>query len=210
MKWVAGLVLALMIGACVGAQSVSATSSAVVQVTVQPAICGNRIQETGEDCDNQDLQAASCQSLGFQSGTLHCDMACQFDTRDCVALVTNATALSSSSSPTALSALVAKQEQVAPSIMVTTQENNTASIPAEKVSLTDVQSVVSLPPPASPPPLPSPSPVPTTTPIQEAALLCPLDATSTNEARPVLQEQTPNAAAVSEPMVATAIRKPPD
>jgi beta-glucanase (GH16 family) len=49
------------------------------------AVCGNDVQESGEDCDGADLGGATCVSLGFESGTLACDGACGFDTSSCVA-----------------------------------------------------------------------------------------------------------------------------
>ncbi|MCK5122968.1 MAG: dockerin type I repeat-containing protein [Candidatus Pacebacteria bacterium] len=46
-------------------------------------ICGNNIQETGEQCDGSDLGGASCVSQGFSSGTLLCASSCVFDTSSC-------------------------------------------------------------------------------------------------------------------------------
>ena len=47
------------------------------------AVCGNGIAETGEDCDGFDLGGATCQSLGFDQGTLACGGLCGFDTSGC-------------------------------------------------------------------------------------------------------------------------------
>src|SRR3989344_3130784 len=41
------------------------------QSTSSP-ICGNNIQELGEECDGNDLNYESCQTLGFNAGTLIC------------------------------------------------------------------------------------------------------------------------------------------
>jgi hypothetical protein len=46
-------------------------------------VCGNGVQETGEDCDGSDLGGSSCQSLGLGSGSLACDSGCLFDTSGC-------------------------------------------------------------------------------------------------------------------------------
>jgi hypothetical protein len=48
------------------------------------AFCGNNIQETGEVCDGADLAGESCQTQGFDAGTLACQGDCQgFDTSGC-------------------------------------------------------------------------------------------------------------------------------
>lgn len=46
-------------------------------------ICGNNIQESGEQCDGSDLGGASCVSQGFSGGTLLCASLCTFDTSSC-------------------------------------------------------------------------------------------------------------------------------
>lgn len=46
-------------------------------------ICGNGIQETGEQCDGSDLGGASCVSQGFSGGTLLCASSCIFNTSSC-------------------------------------------------------------------------------------------------------------------------------
>ncbi len=52
--------------------------------TVKIAICGDGVIEGPEDCEGEDLNGETCESLGYQSGTLSCDIACDFDTSDCV------------------------------------------------------------------------------------------------------------------------------
>jgi len=47
--------------------------------------CGNSILEDGEQCDVSDLGAATCESLGFETGVLRCRTNCTYDTLDCVA-----------------------------------------------------------------------------------------------------------------------------
>jgi len=46
-------------------------------------VCGNGTQETGEDCDGSDLGGATCQSLGFDFGSLACTGSCSFNTSGC-------------------------------------------------------------------------------------------------------------------------------
>ncbi len=45
--------------------------------------CGNGVRDGGEVCDGADLGGATCTSLGFDSGTLACTAACQFNTTNC-------------------------------------------------------------------------------------------------------------------------------
>lgn len=55
--------------------------------TCVPNTCGDGfIDSTGsrhEDCDGLDVAGASCNSLGFSPGTLHCSATCSFDTSAC-------------------------------------------------------------------------------------------------------------------------------
>ncbi|MGH7800205.1 MAG: DUF1566 domain-containing protein [Thermodesulfobacteriota bacterium] len=48
----------------------------------QAATCNNGIAEFGEACDGENLQGETCQTQGFQSGTLVC-VSCDFDTTGC-------------------------------------------------------------------------------------------------------------------------------
>lgn len=63
---------------------VQADTVGEVQTTVKIAICGNDIKEGGEQCDNNDLNNATCSSLGYDSGALSCTSACEYDTQQCV------------------------------------------------------------------------------------------------------------------------------
>lgn len=49
----------------------------------QAATCDNGIAEFGEACDGENLQGETCQSQGFQFGTLACSASCTFDTSGC-------------------------------------------------------------------------------------------------------------------------------
>ncbi len=50
-----------------------------------PFVCGDDVQQSanGEQCDGSDLAGASCQSLGFDSGTLGCRPDCTYDLDQC-------------------------------------------------------------------------------------------------------------------------------
>lgn len=56
-----------------------------VDVSVKIHLCGDLIVEPPpEDCEWLDLNGESCESLGFQSGDLFCDISCHFDTSFCI------------------------------------------------------------------------------------------------------------------------------
>jgi len=46
-------------------------------------VCGNGVKESGEPCDGSDLGGATCQSLGWDGGTLACTAGCAYDTSAC-------------------------------------------------------------------------------------------------------------------------------
>ncbi len=47
-------------------------------------VCGNNTTETGETCDGTDLNGETCQSQGFDTGTLACNSTCTaYDTSGC-------------------------------------------------------------------------------------------------------------------------------
>ena len=49
----------------------------------EAATCGNGVAEFGEKCDGENLQGHTCQTQGFNSGTLSCSGSCTFDTSNC-------------------------------------------------------------------------------------------------------------------------------
>ncbi len=59
--------------------------------TETKGICGDSIvsSDTGEVCDENNLNGNSCQSLGFGGGVLTCSTACQFDTSACTTICGN-------------------------------------------------------------------------------------------------------------------------
>jgi hypothetical protein len=65
---------------------VQAASSAQITATVAVGVCGNNIVEHGEDCDGSSLDGQTCLSLGYDGGTLSCNVGCNFDVSECVDL----------------------------------------------------------------------------------------------------------------------------
>lgn len=51
--------------------------------------CGTNAVHPGEECDGTDLDGQSCETLGFASGTLACNVDCTFDTSTCVPFTGN-------------------------------------------------------------------------------------------------------------------------
>jgi hypothetical protein len=63
--------------------NLKASSTSPLNITVGTSVCGNLLKEQGEDCDNTDLNGKTCENLGFDGGTLTCDIACSFETASC-------------------------------------------------------------------------------------------------------------------------------
>lgn len=63
-----------LLGFSVGAY---ADDSSSITATVSISICGNRIVEGGEVCDNNVLGNLSCNDFGYDSGELRCSISCQ-------------------------------------------------------------------------------------------------------------------------------------
>lgn len=81
------------------------SSSDTVEATIKISVCGNEIVEGGEDCEGSDLGGKTCISLGYSGGTLSCDIACSFDTTNCLAPTPTPTPTSTpTSTPTPTSA----------------------------------------------------------------------------------------------------------
>jgi len=51
--------------------------------TLTGPVCGNGVQEGVEQCDGADLSGMTCQSIGFDTGTLTCDANCGIDMSGC-------------------------------------------------------------------------------------------------------------------------------
>lgn len=69
------ILLTSLIVLFIAVPTVKASSSKVVNATVQISVCGNGITENGEDCDNTDLVGETC---------LKCDKSCSFDSSACI------------------------------------------------------------------------------------------------------------------------------
>ncbi|MGQ0507551.1 MAG: hypothetical protein ACT4TC_19790, partial [Myxococcaceae bacterium] len=72
------LILVLLVGCRDG------STRRVVDNTPPAPTCGDGKLNTGEDCDGAELNAQSCQTRGFNFGTLTCDEQCHFVTSGCV------------------------------------------------------------------------------------------------------------------------------
>jgi lysophospholipase L1-like esterase len=48
-----------------------------------PAVCGNGVVESGENCEPGVALSDTCATLGFSGGTLACSGSCQYDTSGC-------------------------------------------------------------------------------------------------------------------------------
>jgi PKD domain len=65
-------------GGTTGSGGATSTGGSGVSLT-----CGDGKVDTGEDCDQSQLNGKTCTSLGFNSGTLACTSNCQFNTSGC-------------------------------------------------------------------------------------------------------------------------------
>lgn len=54
-----------------------------ITATVRLSVCGDLAAEGDEECDNNDLNGATCRSQGYFGGNLTCDIACDFDESAC-------------------------------------------------------------------------------------------------------------------------------
>lgn len=77
------LSLASILAILLKVTSVYADISDYLNATIKISICGNGIIEGGEDCEGEDLNSQTCESIGYGPGTLTCDIACSFDTYSC-------------------------------------------------------------------------------------------------------------------------------
>jgi hypothetical protein len=61
----------------------SMSTSATTSDTETAPGCGNGIAEADEECDDDDLADATCETLGLGGGTLACDAGCTYDPSGC-------------------------------------------------------------------------------------------------------------------------------
>lgn len=119
---------------CIFALAVSFVfaTSQNVDVTVKNSICGNTLKESGEECDNNDLNGKLCTNLGFSGGTLSCNVACDFNTLSCNApsvLATNVTPEKIDSLVAAGYFVVPSSEQITSTTSVSTTTDVTINLP---------------------------------------------------------------------------------
>ena len=55
---------------------------------VDPPRCGNGMVEAGEDCEGSDLRGETCESLGYEGGTLSCNTDCSYNETACISVST--------------------------------------------------------------------------------------------------------------------------
>jgi hypothetical protein len=111
MKWVKLIFLIILGLFWISRIFVIAQESALKQVTatIKISVCGNGIIEGGEDCEGEDLNGQTCINLGYAGGTLSCDIACTFDTLNCIITTSTPTPTpipTSTPSPTPVAATV--------------------------------------------------------------------------------------------------------
>ncbi len=67
-----------------GSDDPDTTTNTTGMTTQNPGTCGNGVIEGTEQCDGQDLNGFTCETLGNSGGTLQCDpVTCTFDTQLC-------------------------------------------------------------------------------------------------------------------------------
>ncbi len=59
------------------------THGCTVEFKPKHPVCGNGVVEGDEECDGEDLNGKTCESLGLGEGTLGCKADCTFDTGSC-------------------------------------------------------------------------------------------------------------------------------
>jgi hypothetical protein len=93
MKNILGFILVLMlsiplalafvsVGGDSGTVGVGSGPGGTVEVG-NPSYCGNNNIDQGEQCDNTNLDGATCSSQGYDAGALTCQDSCNFDVSSC-------------------------------------------------------------------------------------------------------------------------------
>jgi len=59
-------------------------TSSCSEETIKGAFCGDSMLSPEEECDGSLMDGQTCQTQGFDSGTLACAPSCTFDTSDCI------------------------------------------------------------------------------------------------------------------------------
>jgi hypothetical protein len=114
------------------------SSSRTVNAKVRLSVCGDWVAEGGEDCDNNDLAGKTCINLEYASGDLACDIACSFDTSNCISPTPTPTPTSTPTpTPTITPSPTATPTPTTAVLTVSTSE----IIPTSSPTLTTVKSV---------------------------------------------------------------------
>jgi len=61
----------------------SDTQPDACRTTCAPAACGDAVVDTGEECDETNLDGATCATFGYTAGTLSCHADCTYDQSNC-------------------------------------------------------------------------------------------------------------------------------
>ena len=83
-NWKITLVCLLLLFFVFKARNFIVLASQIINATIRLSVCGDKVVEWPEDCEGKDLNSQTCESLGFASGSLTCDIACSFDTTECL------------------------------------------------------------------------------------------------------------------------------
>lgn len=76
-------ILLLLFSSKIYAQGYRHLQNQDIEAIVDLSVCGDGVAEGSEECDGEDLNHKNCGNLGYQSGDLFCDVACEFDTASC-------------------------------------------------------------------------------------------------------------------------------
>jgi len=79
------------IATCIGLPCTGPCGNIYDGTKICESVCNNGIVEGTEKCDGTDLDGETCQTLGYDSGTLDCNSLCQFNPTGCVGTPTPTT-----------------------------------------------------------------------------------------------------------------------
>ncbi|HEX8923641.1 MAG TPA: hypothetical protein VF828_02825 [Patescibacteria group bacterium] len=141
-----GLILLILIGINLSSP-IYGIFNQVINISVKASVCGDGVVEGSEDCEGSNLNNQTCRSIGYASGTLVCDVACSFDTSNCIPLPTSTPTLTSTPRPTSTATPTsAPTSTLTPSPTLTpTPTRLPTAIPTLTVSLTPLPTYISLP-----------------------------------------------------------------
>lgn len=137
MKQLLSSILLIIILTIFGNKLVWAASQGI-SATVKNSICGNGIKESGEECDNSDLNGKSCENLGFSGGKLSCNSACGFETSSCELPVVNGSDVSENEVDSLFAAgylLVPSNQQITSTTKVSTTSNIVINAGSSSIAL---------------------------------------------------------------------------